>query len=232
MKPRLLRLVGLLGGALLLGGCSPRSPAPSPSGGYEYGGYGYPAAEITFLDNAPANVSADEHVGFSDLTFTSPEGSQKKVRDHLGEHGAVVVVTRGATDPICPYCSTQTASYIRDYEQFRQRGVQVLLVYPLAARQQESRLEAFLANVRGRLAHPQQSVPFPVVFDVELTAVNQLGIRQDLSKPATFIVDAQGVVQYAYVGAHLADRPSTAAVLRELDRLAAATSTAHHPPPP
>ncbi len=229
MSPRLCWLSGWMGGAILLSGCGARSPAPSSSG-YDYGNYGFGAAEITFLDDAPANISVDEHVGFSDLTFTSPDGRQQKVRDHLGAHGAVVVITRGATDPICPYCSTQTAGYIRDYEQFRQRGVEVLLVYPLETRQQESRLEAFLTNARGRLAQPQQSVPFPVVFDVELSAVNQLGIRQDLSKPATFIVDARGVVRYAYVGAHLADRPSTAAVLRELDKLATETTAAANQP--
>lgn len=207
-------------------------PAPDP-GGYGYGGYGdygYGSGEIVFLNDAPANTTLQPDVGLTDLSFTTPDGAVKKVRDHLGPHGAVVVVTRGATDPICPYCSTQTAEYIRDYEQFRARGLEVLLVYPLESIAQGPRLDAFLSHARGKLADSTRPVPFPVVFDVELTAVNRLGIRQDLSKPATYIIDAAGEVRYAYVGAHLADRPSTAAVLKEFDHWNAPASPAAAPP--
>jgi peroxiredoxin len=63
-------------------------------------------------------------------------------------------------------------------------------------------------------------VPFPVLLDVQLQAVDQLGIRKDLSKPATYIVDRTGEVRYAYVGNHLADRPSVQAVLQQLDQFA------------
>ena len=54
------------------------------------------------------------------------------------------------------------------------------------------------------------------MLDVELRAVDQLGIRADLSKPATYIVDKQGQVRFAYVGATIADRPSVQSMLEQL----------------
>jgi len=228
----LLLAVGFIA-SVTAAGCGTQQPTPAPSpppadGGYGYD-YGYGPSEITFLVDAPANADPDSDAGLSDLTFTSADGSQMKLRDRLGPRGGVVVVTRGATNPICPYCSTQTAHYVRDYEQFQSRGVEVLLVYPVATIEQRSQWTAFLADARAKLADPQRPVPFPVLFDVELTAVDRLGIKQDLSKPATYIVDAAGNVRYGYVGAHLADRPSTKAVLGQLDRLLGPTTPAAVP---
>jgi peroxiredoxin len=57
------------------------------------------------------------------------------------------------------------------------------------------------------------------VLDVELKAVDQLGIRKDLSKPATYVIDKEGKLRYAYVGKTLADRPSVKAILAELDQI-------------
>ena len=54
---------------------------------------------------------------------------------------------------------------------------------------------------------------------VELKAVDHLGIRKDLSKPATYILDKQGQTRFAYVGDSLADRPSVKALLEQLDAL-------------
>lgn len=212
-----LLVVGLCG---LLSSCGKETPAPAPAGygSYGYGDpYGYGTGEITFLDAAPANAAPE--TGFHELTFTSAEGVKSHLRDHVGERTAVIVVTRGNTNPICPYCSTQTANYIRDYEEFRRRGAEVLLIYPIASFGDRDRLTAFLTDARTRLGDASRPVPFPVLFDVELAAVTQLGIRQDLSKPATYIVDRDGTVRYAYVGAHWGDRPSVQAVLAELDKL-------------
>jgi peroxiredoxin len=200
--------------AVALCGCTGEKKA-DPGYGYSYD-YGYGQGEINFLDEAKANAQPDD--GLTDVAFTGLDGKETRVRDFIGERDVVLVVTRGNTDPICPYCSTQTAHYIRDYDQFQQRGAEVLLVYPITEGKDREKLDGFLQDVRTRLGDASRQVPFPVLFDVELTAVDRLGIRKDLSKPATYIVDKTGTVRYAYVGAHWADRPSTAAVLAELDR--------------
>ena len=209
----------LCGGLLLVSACGGSTPTPAPVG--DYGGYGvyepgYGMGEITFRSEAPANANTE--VSLFDLTLTDLDGQSKQVRTLSDEHGVVVVVTRGNTNPICPYCSTQTAHYIRDYAEFQNRGVEVLIVYPIEGRAEPEKLTAFLTDARTRIGDPQRPVPFPVLFDVALSAVDQLGIRKDLSKPATYIVDAHGQVQYAYVGTHWGDRPAVTAVLKELDQ--------------
>ena len=54
-------------------------------------------------------------------------------------------------------------------------------------------------------------------LDVELKAINTLGIRGHLAKPSTYILDKKGQVRFAYVGKTTSDRPSIKAMLKELD---------------
>lgn len=214
--------------ASLAGGCSgDQTPSPASSSGGrassaydDYGGYGPGELEIAFLDDAPANATLED--GITSLEFTQPDGEQVSLQDFVGDKDVVLVVTRGNTGAICPYCSTQTARLIKSYDEFVQRGAQVVVVYPVEAESDSSKLDAFLSASRDKLEDPNRPVPFPVLLDVELQAINQLGIRKNLSKPATYIVDRSGEVRYAYVGGHLADRPSVAALLKQLDQLAGA----------
>ena len=62
-------------------------------------------------------------------------------------------------------------------------------------------------------------MPYPVCLDQDCSTCSQLGIRGDLAKPSTFILNAKGEVVYAYVGRNTSDRPSIRGTLAELDRL-------------
>ena len=213
--------------AAALAGCS-REPAvsvpvdpllqtaPEFNPNTAYNGY-YAPGEIQFLDDVQTNAELDE--GVASLGFVDPDGNAVSLAELARVRPVVLVITRGNTTPICPYCSTQTARLIADYNQFVERGVEVVVVYPVAAAADVAHLDGFLANVRRLLNDPNRKVPFPVWFDIELKAVDQLGIRKDLSKPATYIIDQTGQVRFAYVGAHLADRPSNQALLEQIDQL-------------
>ncbi len=213
----------------LFSGCEKqKTPAPAAPGSYGtsnggYSGYGsydngYGSSEIKFLDELDSQAAPE--VGLYDLAFTKADGKQTAVREFGNGKSVVLVVTRGNTIPICPYCSTQTANYIREYEKFQKRNTEVVLVYPVEASKDQENLKTFLEDAKGRLDDPGRTVPFPVVFDVELTAVDRLGIRKDLSKPATYLISPEGEVQFAYVGSHWGDRPSTKKILERLDELA------------
>ena len=67
--------------------------------------------------------------------------------------------------------------------------------------------------MKTRLDDASTAVPFPVLLGVELKGVDQLGVQKDLSKTSADIVAEEGVVRYAYVGEHLADRPSIPVLL-------------------
>jgi peroxiredoxin len=212
-----LAAIGL--GLLFSSGCFDQSPSAATNSGYAIG-------EIHFKDDAPSNTTVAESI--TSLSFTRPEGGTVSLQDFVREKTVVLVVTRGNTNPICPYCSTQTARLISAYDEFVQRGVEIVVVYPVESAAHSQALDKFLAKSLEQLSDPHRPVPFPVLLDVELHAIDQLGIRKNLSKPATYIIDRTGEVRYAYVGNHLADRPSVQALLKQLDQLVASGGEAAH----
>lgn len=206
-----------------MAGCGDDRPEaasnPDPTTMTDPAGMGsyYGTGEITFLNEASSNASLD--AGLTSISFVASTGEERLVKDIAPGKTLVLVVTRGNTVPICPYCSTQTARLISNYESFKERGAEVAIVYPIETGDDSSRLDSFLSDVKTKLADASNPVPFPVLLDVELKGVDQLGIRKDLSKPATYIVDHEGNVQYAYVGEHIADRPGVPVLLAEVDKL-------------
>ena len=86
--------------------------------------FGYPIGEIKFQDEAPANTTVAESI--TSLMFTRPAGGEVSLQDFVKEKTVVLVITRGNTTPICPYCSTQTARLIGAYDDFVQRGVEIV----------------------------------------------------------------------------------------------------------
>ncbi len=215
---------------LLLGvatGCGDPTPAdPYANTGADSAPYGsyYGSGEITFVDDASSNSSLN--AGLTSLSFIASTGEERMIRDLAPGRTLVVVVTRGNTVPICPYCSTQTAQLISNYEKFQALEAEVAVVYPIETGSDSERLNSFLDEVRTKLDDATSPVPFPVLLDVELKGVDQLGIRKDLSKPATYIVDSVGNVQYAYVGEHIGDRPSIQTMLTEVEKLKRADDSA------
>lgn len=235
MRARLLLLIALL--FLFPAGCGDddkssdsSQPAPGGYGGGGYGGSGYgPGAggggQYQFNDNATNNEAAaqtaQQTVPLAEVAFSDLNGQPKHLKDLQGKN-LVVVLVRGqqvAGGALCPYCATQTSRLITNYQEFKNREAEVVVVYPLAAGREKQELTVFLDNAKKLVNQPGAETPFPVWLDLDLAAVNQLGLQADLAKPTTYILDKQGRVRFAYVGAHMADRPSIKAMLAQLDAL-------------
>ena len=214
----LAMLVCLLGCA----GCGGNAGGGHAGGGgndpYGYGS-GYPVdyRQIQFRDDAPANAKVEGNL--ADLEFVDNAGMPILLKDHLGKKNLVLVVTRGVTTPVCVYCTTQTSRLISAYGELSQRDAEVFVVYPVDKPANQQRFAEFLASTREKLSTPGTKVPFPLALDLNLVAVDRLGIRQDLAKPATYIFDKQGEVRFAYVGQTVADRHSVKAILAQLDEI-------------
>lgn len=200
----------------LLAGCG-KEPAP-PAGNSQFtGSYFEDYRKIQFKDDVRSNVAADGSIG--DLIFTDINGNEASLKDYLGKKHVVLIVTRGFNGSICLYCSTQTSRMLTNYAKFSQREAEVIIVFPVLTPDDSIRHRDFAVTVKNKLDTPVEKIPFPIVLDVELKAVDHLGIRKDLSKPATYILDKQGQTRFAYVGDSLADRPSVKALLDQLDAL-------------
>ena len=190
-------------------GCGTSAPDPYKNA--------YSVDTIQFLDDVAPNTEAT--TDFTKLTFTDKDGKSVSLSDYLGKQSLVLVVTRGYSGSICPYCATQTSRLIANYPEIKERNAEVLVVYPLERPGQEGRLDEFVDRAVSMLPAASKKVPFPLLLDIELKSVEAMGIRKDLSKPATYIFDKDGKVQFAYVGNTLADRPSVKVILSQLDRL-------------
>lgn len=185
-------------------------------------GYDFQPATLAFVDDAASNTPVDG-CDVGSLQFVDIDGQPTDLKRFLGKKNVVVVVTRGNTSGadggtsygnICLYCATQTSRLVANYPSFRERDAEVVVVFPL----KELADRGSLGDLREALRREgtEGDPPFPLVLDVAMQAVDQLGIRADLSKPATYIVDKQGQVKFAYVGANIADRPSVQSMLDQL----------------
>lgn len=196
---------------LWLAGCG-GSSVPAP-----VGGYGVDYRKIQFKDKVQSNELGDQSIG--DFVFTDINGNQTSLQEYRGKKNVVLVVTRGYAGSVCLYCATQTSRLLTSYSQFSQRDTEVVVVFPIETTDDSRRHRDFVVSVKNKLDTPIEKIPFPIVLDVELKVVDQLGIRKDLSKPATYILDKEGQTRFAYVGESLADRPSVKALIEQLESL-------------
>ncbi len=222
---RATRIATGLAGCLLLGtiGCgrsapTANTPTNGPAEGADpYGGYNtYSEADIKFLDTAATQESPSADL--LAVPVTTADGRETTLKELAAGKRLIVVFTRGFSGSICPYCSTQTSRLIANYPEFQKRNTEVVVVYPLKADQDRPKLDDFLKKANENNGAADAEVPpFPLVVDIGLKAVDVLSLRKDLSKPATYIVEPDGSIRFAYVGKSLADRPSVKALLAQLD---------------
>jgi peroxiredoxin len=173
--------------------------------------------KIRFRDDPAWNEAAD--VDVARMRFVDRDGKEVALSKIAGQGSLTLVITRGNTEVPCIYCSTQTSRLVSQYQEFTKRHGEVVVVYPVQAGPDVKALEKFLQATREKLDDPRSKVPFPIVFDTQLRVVDQLGLRENLAKPATYILDKHGQVRFAYVGSVIADRPSVKAMLEQLDTL-------------
>jgi peroxiredoxin len=210
----------LLLAAIVAVGCG-RSDDPKPGGrpnynyGYGYGPTDMAATAAQFHENPPANraVAADK----MPLAFTDLDGNRVDLASYRGRSNVVLVVTKGMPESpggvFCPGCLAQMNSLVANLAEFKKREAEVLVVFPGPS----EKAGEFLTTAKAR--DGDKPSPIPLLLDRDLAAVNLLGIRGDLARPSTYILDRKGNVVYAFVGEHTTDRPSVKALLGQLDKL-------------
>ena len=157
-------------------------------------------------------------------SFKTGLGEDLSLDDYRGKP-VLLVLLRGFIGDVCVYCTTQTKALSLDIGEFESRGVEVLVVYP----GEENRLDAFLSGFRDLpITENIERPPFEMLYDPGASFVREIGFVDELAVPATFLLDAEGVVQYAYVAktksdgtVDIVDRPSTPDLLNAIDQMLA-----------
>ena len=197
---------------------APADAASKKSGMSSMAGMGkmkFPAPkDMKFKDSIESNVDAPAAI--KELVFTNKDGSKIKMADYLGQKNVILVFTEGFNGMLCPFCKTQTSRLVANYEKFQDRDCEVIVVYPGAEDHLDEFIEAALKTEKEQV----DDVPFPIVLDKDFKATDFFDIHSMHAHPSTYLVDKQGNVKFAYVGADMtADRPSVKALLNRLDNL-------------
>jgi peroxiredoxin len=194
----------------------PDSSAPKASS--NMGGMGkmkFPdPKDMKFKDEVESNVKIPTKV--SELVFAVKDGNEIRLADLVGKKNLILVFTEGFNGMLCPFCKTQTSRLVANYEKFKQRDCEIIVVYPGP----KDHLEEFVEAARTTEKKQVDKVPFPIVLDKDFAATNYFDIHSMHAHPSTYLIDKQGSVKFAYVGADMtADRPSVKALLDRLDKL-------------
>lgn len=142
--------------------------------------------------------------------FLSSTGSVIDLKRY--QRPVVVVIMRGFSGQVCIYCATQTAAIANNYKRFTEAGGEVVIIYPGPT---ES-VPAFVQAVQTLRKDPP---PMDIGLDVSLLLVRGLGIEENLAKPTSLVLDREGNIAFAYIGATMADRPSVDDLLHALGKV-------------
>lgn len=168
-----------------------------------------------FRDDATTNTKV---TGVNFLPqFVDRDGKTIRLKDFEGKKNVALFFMRGMTrDPggLCPTCSVQTSRLVANVGEFGKRDTEVLIIFP----GEKQHAAEFAAKIQTTV--DGKAMPIPVLLDEDFKAVDRLGIRGDSAKPSTFLFDKAGQVRFAYVGATSTDRPSLAAIYKQLDEMA------------
>ncbi|TVR40637.1 MAG: hypothetical protein EA402_13555 [Planctomycetota bacterium] len=195
-------------GEFAYGSASARRPGSS----YRSRSYGSPAAATPASLSGNARGAALLGKPLPQRRFIQAGGG---ILDLDSQRGSpqLVVILRGFAGSICPYCGGQTRALLDRQAELAKRGVSLHIVYPGPA----TSLPQFLRAVESLGDKPLP--PFQVALDVDMTLISQLNIGAELALPSTIILDAPGMVRYAYIGRDLMDRPSVDDILAAIDAL-------------
>ena len=155
---------------------------------------------------------------FSDLRFTDKDGEQVALKDVMTRDYLVLVITRGWYGGVCFYCASQTSRWARRFDELDPYHAQLVVIFPTETAEDAPMLDELTKRIKGGEI-PNEDIPYPILLDINLAGVDQLGIRAELAKPSTYIIDREGRVRFAYVGESIADRPTVDSILRQLEQL-------------
>ncbi|MAI73888.1 MAG: hypothetical protein CMM01_23725 [Rhodopirellula sp.] len=177
---------------------------------------GMPDDGIQFMQVSESQpITIDD---FSTLVFSDPEGKEVQLSDIMTEDYLVLVITRGWYGGVCVYCASQTSRWARRFEELEPYNAQLAVIFPTENAEEAVKIDELEKRIRkGQI--PNEEIPYPILLDINLSSVDQLGIRSDLAKPSTYIIDREGRVRFAYVGESIADRPTVDSILKQLAKL-------------
>ena len=213
--------VALLVSSFALLGCASNDPPPHDDTHHHDDAHDdAPRIDRFAFRDVDSNQPTGAPLNAEDAPLVASDGSTVQLADYRGKP-VVLVFNRGYVGFICPYCSTYTAQIATRYDDITACGAEVLIVYP-TREQDQAVIDDFIHQCNLLLEEEGTGeLPFPIFLDPGLAATTRFNLLGDLTKPSTFILDAQGVLHYGYVGERPSDRPDVDRIVQEVRALEA-----------
>ncbi len=137
------------------------------------------------------------------------EGDNVQLSDYRGKQPVVLAFTRIFTEKLfCPYCYPHIQDLKRRYQEFKDKGVELLMI-------------SSTDPVQSQQIVDQLSWPYPFLYDTDCRIFRRYGVGQALGAPlpAQFIVDSLGQITFRHLFSFIDGNADTDTILRELDKL-------------
>ena len=136
-----------------------------------------------------------------------------ELKELTAKSRVVLVVLRGWPGYQCPVCERQVQDLMRRASQLKERGVQMLFVYPGPDAQLKAHAREFLQN-------KDWPSDFLFVTDPDYTFTVSYGLRwnapNETAYPSTFIIDRDAKVEFAQVSKEHGGRVDSEELLKHL----------------
>lgn len=163
-----------------------------------------------FIPLPPLQVPA---VGSMAPDFSLPvigSGNDVQLANYRGQKPVVLAFTRIFTEKLfCPYCYPHIQDLKERYQEFKDRGAELLLI-------------SSTDPVQSQEIVDQLSLPYPFLYDPDCLTFRRYGVGQALGAPlpAQFVVDPSGRITFRHLFSFIDGNAETDTVLKELDQLA------------
>src|SRR5262249_51446 len=126
------------------------------------------------------------------VKFVDLDNKSVDLTSFRGKSNVVLVVVKGMPKypggPFSPGCLAQVNALTANFGEFKKRNAEILMVFPGPT----DKVPDFLTTAKVDGANGNPKVPFALLKDTDLQAVDALGIRGDLAKPSTYVLDKKG----------------------------------------
>jgi thioredoxin-dependent peroxiredoxin len=150
-----------------------------------------------------------------DFTLTTMRGKTVKLSEAAANGPVVLMVLRGYPGYQCPFCNRQVQGMIQRAQEFADRRVSILAVYPGPPQKLDAKAGEFMAD---------KTMPdnMELLLDPGYEMVKLYGLRWDAPKetayPATFLIDRERVIFFSKVVKSHGGRTTVAELLEVIPK--------------
>lgn len=144
--------------------------------------------------------------------FNLPEiktGTKVKLSDYQGKQPVLLALTRIFTEKqYCPFCFPHIKALNENYEQFKNRGIEVLMI--TSTDEKQSKIVARDLNLK-----------MPLLSDPSCRTFRAYEVGQALGAPlpGQFVLDQEGKLRYKHLFSFLDHNASVETLLEQFNRL-------------